>query len=1054
MVEGLIRYALTSRGLVLLLTIVLVASGIWCALNLRMGAQPDITPPLVPVLTDAPALSPEEIEQFITIPIENGLNAIPKIEAIRSISQQGLSVVRVMFERGTDIYWARAQVSQQLEQIRSEIPEGFGTPTMGPITTGLGEVIQFEVKNAEDSEDPKSLMELRTILDWEVALPLRSVPGVIGVNSFGGELKTFRAEVSPERMLARDIPMDRVFEALRENNANAGGGYIQRNGEVRIIRGEGLIRTTEDMDNIVLDTTEDGTPIYVRDVGRSVTAPMLRRGAVTRDGRGEAVTAIVYMLIGSNARLVVGRVEEKLDEIREQLRPMGVEIDTFYNRGELIETTLHTVAENLVIGGVLVIAVLLFLLGNWRAALITAAVIPLSMLMAVDAMYLAGIAGSLLSLGAIDFGLIVDSSVIVIENVVRRLSHADEGDSKLGVVFDATREVKTPVLYGVGIITMVNLPILALEGVEGAMFRPMALTLIFALSGSMLLALTAVPVAASFFIKMGTGEKETWIIRQAKRIYEPMLPRFLDHPWLVIAAFLIALALSIPPALMMGGEFIPQLDEGDLVVLMTRPPSASLEEGIEQSTRLERELLRRYPDEIKSIVSRTGRPEIGLDPAPLNRTDTFIFLTDYGEWTAVEGKDALVEELEEVCTYLMPGTKLNFSQPIELRFNEMISGVRADVGIALFGDDLDVLHEKAGEMAGVLKTVEGAADIKARPIRGLPYLRVLVDREQIARYGIDVKDVLDAVRAMGGYTVGQVVVDQRRFDLQVRYDASHRNDIESIGDIRIADPRGRMIPLRDLCDIRMEDGIYEIRHLNRERRALVQCNVRGRDLASFVAAGKRAFDERIELPEGYRIDWGGTYENLRSAVRRMTIVLPLSLLLIFLLLYATFGSMKLGLLIFLSVPFATIGGIWLLFLRGIDFSISAGIGFIALAGVSVLDGLVLVSAIRDRLARGGESMREAVYGASMERLRPILMTGLVASLGFVPMAFNTGIGATVQRPLATVVVGGIVTSTLMKLILLPAIYHWFDPGPPAERTEEDESDGPDPDGDDAEGHPG
>jgi cobalt-zinc-cadmium resistance protein CzcA len=1032
MVDGLIRSALSHRGIVLLLAIVLIASGVWCALNLRMDAQPDITPPLVSVLTDAPALSPQEIEQFVTIPIENGLNAIPKIEAIRSISQQGLSVVRVIFERGTEIYWARAQVSQQLEQIRSEIPEDFGRPVMGPITTGLGEIVQFEVRNAPGSSDPKSLMELRTILDWEVALPMRSIPGVIGVNSFGGELKTYRAEVSPERMLARAIPMDRVFEALRENNANAGGGYTNRNGEVRIIRGEGLIRTTDDMDRVVLDTTDDGTPIFLSDVGRSVTAPMIRKGAVTRDGRGEAVMAIVYMLIGSNTRLVVDRVDEKIAEIRERLEPMGVEVDVFYNRGALIETTLHTVAENLVVGGVLVVAVLLVMLGNWRAALITAGVIPLSMLVAVDAMYMAGIAGSLLSLGAIDFGLIVDSAVIVIENIVRRLSHAGEGDSKLAVVFDAVCEVKTPVLYGVGIITMVNLPILALEGVEGAMFRPMALTLIFALSGSMFLALTAVPVAASAFLKKGTGEQETWIIRQAKRIYKPLLPKFLDHPWLVIGAFVAALALSIPPVFTMGGEFIPQLDEGDLVVLMNRPASASLEEGIEQSTRLERELLRRFPDEIESIVSRTGRPEIGLDPAPLNRTDTFIFLTDDSEWTAVDDKDALIDELEEVCSFLLPGTTLNFSQPIELRFNELISGVRADVGIALFGDDLQTLDRKADEMVAILKTVRGAADVKAQPILGLPYLRVLVDRDRIARYGIDVKEVLDSVRAMGGVTVGQVVVDQRRFDLQVRYELEDRNDVESIGALKIADPRGRMIPLRDLCEIRMEDGIYEIRHLDRERRALVQCNVRGRDLAGFVAAGKRAFAERLDLPEGYRVDWGGTYENLQSATRRMMVVLPLSLLLIFLLLYATFGSMKLGLLIFLSIPFAAIGGILLLFLRGIDFSISAGIGFICLAGVSVLDGLVLVSAIRDRLASGGESMRESVYEASMERLRPILMTGLVASLGFVPMAFNTGIGATVQRPLATVVVGGIVTSTLMKLILLPAIYHWFDPGPPAE----------------------
>ena len=873
-------------------------------------------------------------------------------------------------------------------------------------------------------------MELRTILDWEVARPLKSVPGVIEVNSFGGELKTYQARIDPHRLMARNIPINEVFDALEENNSNAGGGYIENNGEVRIVRGEGLIGTLEDMDNVVLDTTPDGTPIFIRDVGRSVNAPMIRRGAVTRDGQGEAVTAIVYMLIGENARVVVGRVEEKLDEIRRQLRPKGVVIDTFYNRSNLIEKTIETVAHNLAEGGVLVVLVLLVMLGNLRAGLIVAAAIPLSMLFAGNLMLWHGIAGSLMSLGAIDFGLIVDSSVIVVENCVSRLAHADRDRSVLEIVRDAALEVRKPVVFGVAIITMVNLPILALEGVEGKMFRPMALTLIFALLGSLLLSLTGTPVLASFFLSKGTEEKDTLPVRWAKKAYDPALKAVLDHPVLVAAVAVAALAATVPVALMLGGEFIPKLDEGDIVIVLSRPPSASLSQGIEQTLRLERALGERYPDEIRSIVSRTGRPEIGLDPAPLNRTDLFIFLTEYETWTRVKDKAAMIRELERTCHELIPGAKLNFSQPIEVRFNEMISGVRADLGIALFGDDLDVLDEEAQAIAESLRKVAGAQDVKVQPIKGLPYLRVIVDRARIARYGINAARVLDAVRALGGATVGQVVVDQRRFALQVRYAPSYRNDIESIRELKVADPKGRMIPLEDLAEVRMEDGIYEIRRKDRHRRALIQANVRGRDLAGFVAAAKRRVQADVPLPQDYHLEWGGTFKNLQSATRRLLLVTPVALALIFILLYGTFHSVKLGLLIFLSVPFAAIGGILALWLRGLDFSISAGVGFICLSGVAVLDGLVLITAARHHVEEG-MSVHDAAYEAALSRLRPVLMTASVATLGFIPMAASTSAGAEVQRPLATVVIGGLVTSTLLTLAVVPAIYHRFDPGPAA-----------------------
>ncbi|HEY7326091.1 MAG TPA: CusA/CzcA family heavy metal efflux RND transporter [Gemmataceae bacterium] len=1027
MFDNLIRASLNNRALIVLPLAALIVGGVWSALHLPIDALPDISPTVVPVLTDAPALGPDEVEQFITIPVENGVNGIPNIVEVRSISQQGLSLVWLIFQDGTDIYWARSQVNQRLPEIWASIPPGFGRPEMGPIATGLGEIFQFEVKNAPDNPHPLSLMELRTILDWEVARPLKSVPGVIEVNSFGGDLKTYQVQVDPQRMMARNISINQVFDVLRQNNSNAGGGYTENNGEVRIVRGEGLLRTLEDMDNVVLDATPEGTPICIRDVGQSVNAPMIRRGAVTRDGKGESVTAIVYMLIGENARVVVGRIERKLEEIRAKIRPKGVIVDTFYNRSTLIVKAIDTVGHNLAEGAVLVILVLLVMLGNLRAGLIVAAAIPLSMLFAGNLMLYFGIAGSLMSLGAIDFGLIVDSSVIVMENCVSHLAHARPDRSLSEIVRDAVLEVRKPVVFGVAIITLVNLPILALEGVEGKMFRPMALTLIFALTGSLLLSLTATPVLASYFLRKGAHEKETLVIRCSKRIYEPFLKIILARPLLVAGAALAALALTVPIVLRLGGEFIPRLDEGDLLVVMTGPTSTSLSQRTEQTLRLERALCERFPDEIRAVICRTGRPEIGIDPAPFNQTDILIFLTEYDTWTQVKDKDEMIREVEKTCQELTPGCELNFTQPIENRFNEMISGVRADLGITLFGDDLNVLDEKSHAIADALRKVPGAQDITVRPITGLPYLRVIVDRARIARYGINATRVLDAVQALGGVTIGQVVVNQRRFDLQVRYGPTYRNDIDSIRKLKIGDVKGRMIPLEDLADIRLEDGIYEINRRDRHRCGIVQANVRGRDLAGFVAAAKRQVTADISLPQDYYLEWGGTFKNLEAATRRLAIVTPVALVLIFILLYGTFHSVRLGLLIFLSVPFAAIGGIFALYLRGLDFSISAGVGFICLSGVAVLDGLVLITAARTHVEEG-MPVHEAAYQAALSRLRPVLMTACVATLGFIPMALSTTSGAEVQRPLATVVIGGLVTSTLLNLAVVPAIYHWFDSG--------------------------
>ncbi|QEH34166.1 Cobalt-zinc-cadmium resistance protein CzcA [Aquisphaera giovannonii] len=1028
MFDALIDYSLKNRGLVILALAALACSGVYSLLSLPIDAVPDITNVQVMALTSAPALGPEEVEQFITIPVENAMNGIPQIKEVRSFSQFGISGVTIIFEDGTDIYWARQQVGERLVQVRSQIPPEFGQPEMGPIATGLGEIYQFEIRNADDSPNPLPIMDLRTLLDWEVARRLKSVPGVVEVNALGGELKTYEVELDPNRLLARGISLNQVYDAIRRNNVNAGGGYIQHNGELRVIRGVGLIDRLKELEEVVLDTTPGGTPIYVRDVATVRFAPMIRQGAATRDGRGEAVTAIAYLLAGENGRVVVDRIKEKIEEI-EKVLPEGVVIEAYYDRSTLIEKTIHTVAHNLAEGGILVVVVLLVMLGNLRAGLIVASAIPLSMLFAGNLMLGFGIAGSLMSLGALDFGLIVDSAVIVIENCVSKLAHADPKAKVLDVVRHATLDVRRPVVFGVAIITMVHLPILALQGVEGKMFRPMALTVIFALTGSLLLSLTATPVLASFFLRTGASERDTLPVRWAKRAYAPVLSAALRHPWAVTLGAVLAFAASVPLAMGLGGEFIPQLDEGDLIIAQTRPPSSSLREALDDANRLEQALMREFPDEIRTVVSRIGRPEIGLEAAGVNLTDTWVMLREPEAWKRAATKPELIDQVDAICKTVIPGTFYSFSQPIELRFNELLSGVRSDLGIGIYGEDLDVLQKKADEIAGVLRSVPGSTGVKAQALGGLPFLRIQVDRDRIARYEIDAADVLDAVAALGGKVVGQVVEGQRRFALQVRFASRYRNDMEVIRTLKIADPRGRMIPLEDLADVRMEDDTYEIWRKDRQRRIMVQSNVRGRDLAGFVAEVQKRVLGEVELPRGYTLEWGGTFENLQSATHRLTIVVPLALVLIFLLLYSTFHSFKLATLIFLSVPLGAIGGILSLWLRGLNFSISAGVGFIALSGVAVLDGLVLITAIR-QLVEEGEPVPRAVRDASMSRLRPILMTGLVASLGFVPMALSSGAGSEVQRPLATVVIGGLITSTLLKLIVLPAMYSWFDPGLP------------------------
>ena len=1018
----IIEFSLNNRFLVIVMLLILIAAGLHAMLNLPIDAVPDVTPNQVQILTKSPGLGPVEVEQFITFPVETSISGLPGIESIRSVSRFGLSSVYVFFREDMDIYFCRRLVMERLPQAREAIPAGYGTPELGPISTGLGEIYQFEVQG-----QGYSLMELRSILDWDIAFKLRSVPGVVEVNSYGGELKTYEVQIDPDKLVAFNIPVRRVFEALEANNANAGGAYIIRNQEQYLVRGEGLMENLEQIGQIVLDVDEDGTPILVRNVAAVKLAPMVRQGAVTRDGNGEAVTGVVMMLIGENSRVVVDRVRAKLEEIKKALPP-GVTVDPYYDRTSLVRKTIRTVITNLSEGGALVIVVLLVLLGSFRGGLIVASAIPVSMLFAFIGMRQFGLSGNLLSLGAIDFGLIVDGSVVMVENIVRHLSKpALGGETRLESIREASREVARPVTFAVGIIIIVYLPILTLQGVEGKMFRPMALTVVFALAGSLILALTLMPVAASLAFRKRLKQKETWILRQVKRLYAPALRWTIGHPRTTVLAALLVFASSLALVPFMGGEFIPKLDEGDIAVQAWRLPSVALEESVKSTTMIEKVLMGRFP-EVATVVSRTGQAEIATDPMGVETSDIYVILKPPSEWRSAQSKEELIALMDAALRAAVPGNIFSYSQPIELRVQELIAGVRSEVAIKIFGQDLEELKRLGDEVVWLVSRVPGAAEVKAEQVAGLPYLRIKIDQRAIARYGINISEVLDVVRAVGGRIVGQIMEGQKRFFFQVRFQQESRDDLQSISNLKIADSRGRLIPLGQLATLTTEEGPAQISREDIHRRLAVEANFRGRDLAGFVADAQEAV-EALDLPPGYWIEWGGQFENLQRASRRLMIVVPVALFLIFVLLYSTFGSASLGFLIFINVPIAATGGIVALFLRGLPFSISAGVGFIALFGVAVLNGVVLVSYIRQRSLEGASS-QAAAYKGALVRLRPVLMTALVASLGFVPMALASSAGAEVQRPLATVVIGGLMTSTALTLLVLPAIYGWFDKSRP------------------------
>jgi cobalt-zinc-cadmium resistance protein CzcA len=1031
MAAMIVAWSLRNRFLVVVMGVLLVAVGVDQMRRLPIDAVPDVTNVQVQVLTTAAALAPLEVERLITIPVESAMSGLPAIDEIRSVSKFGLSAVTVVFEEDTDIYRARQLVQERLSQAREAIPPGYGTPEMGPIATGLGEIYQFEVRgepmcpaDGPDTEECYSPMDLRTVLDWFVAYQLKSVPGVVEINTFGGQLKTYEVAPDPAALQAHRLPLSELFTALEQNNRNVGGAYLVRNREQVVIRGSGLIESLEDVGDIVLRTSEDGTPLYTRDVAALRFAPMVRQGVVTRDGRGEAVVGIVMMLIGENSRVVVDRVTEKVEALRASLPP-GVTIETFYDRTDLVDRTIATVRANLLEGGLLVVAVLLLMLGNLRGGLIVASAIPLSMLFAFSGMVQANVSGNLMSLGAIDFGLIVDGSVVMIENVFRVMSDKkSRGQPQLEVVTRACVEVARPVAFAVGIITIVYVPILTLTGIEGRMFRPMALAVMFALVGSLILALTLIPVLASLFIRKAPRHDETAVVRGLKRVYRPVLDLTLRHRLSAVACAALLFAGGAGLASTLGAEFIPRLDEGAIALQVWRLPSVSVDEAARQSGTLERVLREEFAQEVTTIVSKTGRPEIATDPMGVEMSDVFIMLQPPDEWR-YGSKAALIEAMDEVLVERVPGAAFGFSQPIELRVSELVAGVRSDVAIQVFGDDLEVLRQTAEGIARAVSGVDGADDVKVEQVSGLPILTARVDRRSIARHGVNADDVLATIEALGGRQVGVVLEGERRFALQVRFPAEVRNNEAAIARLPVSTHGGRMLPLGELASLDTEPAAAQISRERTQRRITVELNVRGRDIASVVADARQAIAEAVQIPPGYSLEWGGQFENLERASERLVLVVPLALLLVFVLLYGMFGAAGPALLIFLNVPFAAVGGVFALAGRGMPFSISAGVGFIALFGVAVLNGVVLVSYIRKLEREDGLSPAAAAREAALVRMRPVLTTALVAALGFVPMAVSTGAGAEVQRPLATVVIGGLVTATVLTLFLLPAVYGWF-----------------------------
>jgi cobalt-zinc-cadmium resistance protein CzcA len=1046
MFERIIRLAIEQRWLVLLAVLGMAALGVFNYTILPIDAVPDITTVQVQINTSAPGYSPLETEQRITYPMETVMAGLPNLEQTRSLSHYGLSQITVIFKDGTDIYFARQLVNQRIQQAKDKLPAGI-TPAMGPIATGLGEIYLWtvEAKDGAKKPDGSSYMptDLREIQDWIIKPQLRNVPGVTEINSIGGFAKQYQVAPVPEKLASYGLTVQDIVTALERNNNNVGAGYIEKHGERYLIRAPGQVHSIEDIGNIILGNVQ-GVPIRIRDVGEVEIGRELRTGAATENGR-EVVLGTVFMLIGQNSRSVSQAVDKKMEEINRTL-PEGVQAVTVYDRTVLVDKAINTVRKNLTEGAILVIAILFLFLGNIRAALITAMVIPLSMLFTFTGMVTYKVSANLMSLGALDFGVIIDGAVVIVENCVRRLAHAQTQRGRLLTrnerfheVFTASKEARRALLFGQLIIMIVYLPIFALTGVEGKMFHPMAFTVVIALVGAMILSITFIPAAVALFIGGKVAEKENILMQTAKRLYAPTLDKVMANKPVVLTFVIVAVLLSGLLVTRMGSEFVPSLNEGDFAMQALRIPGTSLSQSVAMTQQIERSLKRQFP-EIDRVFTRIGSAEIATDPMPPNNSDGYIMLKPHEQWPDPEkSRDELRAAIEAAANKL-PGNIYEFSQPVQLRFNELISGVRSDVAVKIFGDDMAVLNATAAKISALLENIHGASEVKVEQTTGLPVLTVNIDRNKTSRYGLNVGDVQDAVAtAIGGTAAGTLYQGDRRFDIIVRLPENLRSDLEALKRLPIPLPHAQggndrvtYIPLAEVASLELEPGPNQISRENGKRRIVVTANVRDRDIGSFVAEAEQRLQRQVKIPAGYWSTWGGQFEQLQSAARRLQIVVPVALMLVFTLLFMMFGNVKDGLLVFSGIPFALTGGLVALWLRGIPLSISAAVGFIALSGVAVLNGLVMIAFVRS-LREEGMPLDKAIHEGALTRLRPVLMTALVASFGFVPMAIATGTGAEVQRPLATVVIGGILSSTMLTLLVLPILY-WF-----AHRKDEQES---------------
>ena len=1048
MLDKLIQLSIRQRWIILLAALAIGALGFYNYQRLPIDAVPDITNVQVQINTEAPGFSPLEAEQRITFPVETSLGGLPGLEYTRSVSRYGLSQVTAVFKDGTDVYFARQLVNERIQEVQGKLPPGIES-SMGPITTGLGEIYMYLVRAEPGAKnekgEPYTPMELRTLQDWVIKPQLRTVPGVVEVNTIGGFEKQYHVAPKPEKLIAYNLSFRDIMAALASNNSNVGAGYIERNGEQYLIRAPGQVLTLEDIGLITVGSF-GGVPVHLHDVAEIGIGTELRTGAATAEGK-ETVLATVFMLVGENSRTVSQRVAQRVEEVNKTL-PKGVVAHTVYNRTDLVNATIETVKKNLFEGAVLVIVVLLLLLGNVRAALLTAFIIPLSMLFTITGMVGTKISGNLMSLGALDFGIIVDGAVIIVENCIRRLAEEQHHRGRLATraerfetVFQATREVVKPSIFGVFIIMVVYVPILTLTGIEGKMFHPMAWTVLLALTGAMIFSVTFVPAAVAIFMSGKVSEKENFLMRGAKAIYTPLLRAAIASRALVATGAVVLVVLSLLVASKMGSEFIPNLDEGDLAVHSLRIPGTSLTQAIDMQNAVQKKFLE-FP-EVKETFAKIGTAEVATDPMPPSVADGFVMIKPRSEWPDPKrSKTELVNAMAKKMEAELAGTKFEFLQPIQMRFNELIAGVRSDVAVKVFGDDLDELVGVGKEIGKVLGSIPGAEDVGVEQITGLPLLTINMNRKAMARFGLNVADVQETIQiAIGGKEAGEVFEGDRRHPLLVRLPENLRTNLDALKRIPIEIPQqqkgnsesktvslneGKMpafVQLGEIVDFDIAPGPNQISRENGKRRVVVTANVRGRDLGSFVAEAQQQM-EAVEIPTGYWMTWGGTFEQLLSASKRLQIVVPLSLLLIFMLLFMAFGNVKDALLVFSGVPLALTGGIAALWLRDIPLSITAGVGFIALSGVAVLNGLVMITFINN-LRQSGTSLEDAVFNGSLTRLRPVLMTALVAALGFVPMAIATGTGAEVQRPLATVVIGGILSSTALTLLVLPALYRIF-----------------------------